>query len=290
MARFAPGKINLTLRVGARRPDGYHDVASLVAWIDLADQLLATPRGDDALTLTCDTPGVPLDDRNLVLRAARAYLKRSPDVGGFDFELVKRIPAGAGLGGGSSDAAAALLLLNERAATPLPLPVLMEIAATLGSDVPLFLAAPLSIACGRGESIIPLASHWSAWAALLLPSIHSSTPAVYAAFDALAAPPSQSSVAEIVPELGSADAVMSLAFNDLQEAAFAVNPPLRETYERVARRCGAALRMSGSGAAGYRLFDQEAAAQRFAAAARDACEARVEVVRVGAAAAIPRDA
>lgn len=281
--RRAPSKLNLTLRVGPRRSDGYHDVASLVVWIDLCDELHLTPRSDGVITLTCNDPSLPIDENNLVVRAARIYREYAqlPTLGA-DLLLTKNIPIGAGLGGGSSDAATTLHMLNDYVDEPMHLDALMEIAAKLGSDVPLFLCEPWCIAHGRGERITLVETNWSPWAVLALPSIHSSTPAVYASFDAGPPPPVRPEVGEALPALDDADAMMRCAFNDLEEAAFAVNPALREVFDRVAHATGAPMRMSGSGSAGYRLFDAEGGALRYAEQARAASGVRVEVVRAGA--------
>ncbi|HEV2721960.1 MAG TPA: 4-(cytidine 5'-diphospho)-2-C-methyl-D-erythritol kinase, partial [Thermoanaerobaculia bacterium] len=136
----AYAKINLGLRVTAKRADGYHDIETIFQTISLHDTLTFTPAA--ALTLTCDAPDIPADDTNLVLRAARAA--GAPPV---SIALRKRIPAGGGLGGGSSDAAATLRALGRADA---------EVALSLGSDVPFFLVGGTAYATGRGDALTPL--------------------------------------------------------------------------------------------------------------------------------------
>ncbi|HYU24822.1 MAG TPA: 4-(cytidine 5'-diphospho)-2-C-methyl-D-erythritol kinase, partial [Thermoanaerobaculia bacterium] len=138
----AYAKINLGLRVTAKRDDGFHDVETIFQTISLHDTLSFTPAG--ALTLTCDAPEIPTDETNLVMRAARAV--GAPPVA---IALRKRIPAGGGLGGGSSDAAATLRALGSADA---------RIALSLGSDVPFFLLGGSAYATGRGERLVPLPS------------------------------------------------------------------------------------------------------------------------------------
>lgn len=153
----APAKVNLFLAVTGRRPDGYHELVSLVAPLDLADRLTATPLSpDEPDRLTCDDPALPTGGANLVLKAAAAYRAVAEVPCGVHFALEKHIPEGAGLGGGSSDAAAALRLLDALAPEPLPPGELHRIAATVGSDVPLFLTAGPSVLRGRGEEVAPL--------------------------------------------------------------------------------------------------------------------------------------
>ena len=147
-------KINWALRITGRRADGFHDLETVFQTISLHDELTFTPsRG---LSLTCDDPTIPTDETNLVLRAARAV--GAEDVA---IDLRKRIPAGGGLGGGSSNAAATLMELGSGP--------LAEIALSLGSDVPFFLAGGTAYATGRGEVLTPMASMAGIPLLLLLP-------------------------------------------------------------------------------------------------------------------------
>ncbi len=152
MRMFCPAKVNLLLAVTGRRSDGFHELISLVAPVswgdDLSVSLVARP---GTLELVCEDDRVPLDETNLVLRAAREFLRISGHKEGLRFELVKRIPVEAGLGGGSSDAAGALLLLNALFDKPFSMATLDEIAAQLGSDCPFFLRGDPRIMRGRGE-------------------------------------------------------------------------------------------------------------------------------------------
>ena len=150
-----PAKLNLSLAVTGRRPDGFHELLSVVAPIDLRDELaFASNREGDRLA--CDDLSVPADGRNLVLKAAAAFRQRVPGAPTGDWTLEKRIPHGAGLGGGSSDAAAALVLLNEACGSPLGEAELAAVAAEVGSDCPLFLRSRGCVLRGRGERISEL--------------------------------------------------------------------------------------------------------------------------------------
>lgn len=177
----AYAKINLTLDVLGKRPDGYHELATVMQAIDLSDTICLTETGDDQIHLTCtqevlNTPG------NLVVRAADVVRRRVGWRGGVHIELDKRIPFAAGLGGGSSDAAAVLMALQRWQGFTLAPAELLEMAASLGSDVPFFLHGGLALCEGRGERVTPLVPYWPAsmrWLLLLKPAIGLSTPAVF---------------------------------------------------------------------------------------------------------------
>jgi 4-diphosphocytidyl-2-C-methyl-D-erythritol kinase len=156
ISQHAPAKLNLFLAITGRRPDGFHDLVSLVTPLEHGDTLEVEPA--DGFSLRCDDSAVPGDDSNLVLKAARAFAAATGQGQGARFHLRKRIPMGAGLGGGSSDAAAALRALNARAGQPLDAARLAEVAAGVGSDCPLFLHGGPVIMRGRGERVEPLAN------------------------------------------------------------------------------------------------------------------------------------
>lgn len=152
----APAKINLSFRILGRRQDGFHEIETLMAPISLADSIIIEKSQlDGQIAFECDDPTVPGGDDNLVVRAARLFLNATNSRAGLEIKLQKRIPQGAGLGGGSSDAAAALLGLSRLLETALPLPLIVDLAAQVGSDVPFFLAQSPAICRGRGELVTP---------------------------------------------------------------------------------------------------------------------------------------
>ena len=150
----APAKINWTLEVLGRRPDGFHEVKTILQTIDLCDSLELEPAPE--LTLEATGEGLPPPDENLTLRAARLLQERAGYSGGARMRLTKSTPVAAGLGGGSSDAAAALRGLDRLWGLALPHERLVELAAEVGSDVPFFLRGGTALAEGRGERITPL--------------------------------------------------------------------------------------------------------------------------------------
>ena len=162
-AFFAPAKINILLAVTGRRPDGDHELVSLVAPVEFGDRLWVTPGASgDSDRLECENPSVPDGEDNLVLRASCAFHEKCSLDYGVNLRLEKNIPVGAGLGGGSSDAVAALRALNSLAGQPLNQDDMHTTAAGLGADCPLFLHDGPVLMRGKGERIEPLAGEASA--------------------------------------------------------------------------------------------------------------------------------
>ena len=277
-SRAAPAKINLTLHVTGVRADGFHEIESLVAQINLCDTVAVAAHEDGCYGLECDDPRLPCDGSNLVLRAAKALNAAAHTNHGVQIELKKRVPTGAGLGGGSSDAAATLMLLNELWGVGLDRDQLKAIGAELGSDVPLFLHDPLCFISGRGERVEGLGAPPPLWVALVLPEVHCSTPAVYAAWDRLPRPTPRASARELLAVRRAAEELMPCLFNDLEPATFAVAPALADLAARAADAGGQPVRMTGSGAALFRLFDDAQTAARFALDVGTALGVRVDVV------------
>lgn len=154
--KFSPCKINLMLAILGVRPDGFHELISIVAPTKFGDTLKAQISDKPADSLACNMEGIPLDSTNLVIKAAELFREVTGRSEHFDFDLQKRVPAGAGLGGGSSNGAAALLAVNELCGNPLPTKKLSEIAAQMGSDCPLFLTNTPVVMRGRGERVFAL--------------------------------------------------------------------------------------------------------------------------------------
>ncbi len=245
---FAPAKVNLALHVTGQGPDGYHQLDSLVVFAGTGDQLSAIPSRD--LTLTVSGPfaaGVPTDDANLVLRAARALREARGIQKGAAIKLLKHLPHGAGIGSGSSDAAAAIRLLAKLWEVEPLAPDAPEVLA-LGSDVPVCLQAPQPMRMrGRGERMEPLPRLPSLGLVLVNPGATLPTRDVFRALARKQNPP--------LPELPEmrrpedfADWLKTLR-NDLQAPAEKLAPPIGEALETLRRTPGVlAAVMSGSGA------------------------------------------
>jgi 4-diphosphocytidyl-2-C-methyl-D-erythritol kinase len=271
----APAKVNLTLQVLGRRSDGWHELDSVVAFAGCCDWLAFEPA--DALSLSIDGPTAsaagPADD-NLVLRAARALGERVARLRLGRFHLRKTLPVAAGLGGGSSDAAAALRALAAENGLAADDDRLFAAAAAVGSDVPVCLEPRARRMAGRGERLGPALRLPPLLAVLVNPGAAVATPAVFAALGLEAGASLDSPPAPRL-EAGS-DAARALhalkaGRNDLQACATRLAPAIGDTLEALARLDGAQfVRMSGSGATCFALFDDRCAAARAARALRRA--------------------
>lgn len=182
----AYAKINLTLDVLGKRADGYHELATIMQTVDLYDTLCLTEIAGERVLLHCNRPELNTMD-NLAVRAALLIRQRAQSRRGVLIELHKRIPMAAGLGGGSSDAAAVLRALQQWWQLPLTAGDLLDMATTLGSDVPFFLSGGLALCEGRGERVTPLMPCWPAalrWLLVVKPAIALSTAAIFGSLPA----------------------------------------------------------------------------------------------------------
>jgi 4-diphosphocytidyl-2-C-methyl-D-erythritol kinase len=279
---FAPAKLNLFLAITGRRPDGFHDLVSLVVQLDFGDTLkceLGGPKSEPGFSLACDDPAMPVDETNLVLKAARAFAAATGWTGSAKFFLEKRIPSGAGLGGGSSDAAATLRALNQLVDPPLSAARLADVAAQVGSDCALFLHEGSVVMRGRGERVAPLAPAASARlrgrrVLVFKPAFGIATPWAYAQL-AAAAPAGYLPADEAELRLGNwindarapAEAVL---FNNMEPPAFAKYVALPVLLEQLRRDFELEPRMSGSGSACFALLREDTDATPIIAAVRAA--------------------
>jgi len=259
----APAKVNLHLELLSKRPDGYHELRTLIATVNLYDTLEIQPARE--LALSCDAPGIPTDSKNLAMKAAEALRAATGTNFGASINLTKRIPHEAGLGGGSSDAAAALFTLNRLWKLDLSDAELMTVAAAVGSDVAAFLAGPSSWCTGRGELAKPADIGDPMHLVIVKPAVGLSTAAVYANVDLRAGLRERpESLAEILRVLTQPGSTVEL-FNRLQPAAFALQPAVKLVYDRL-RECDP-LRalLSGSGSSVFAVARNAADARRIAA-------------------------
>lgn len=257
MTSFSPAKINLFLAITGRRPDGFHDLVSVVTPLQFGDSLSFDPAGlGEGFSLACETPHVPLDSSNLILRAATAFAHASGKQLGGRFTLDKRIPMGAGLGGGSSNASTALKLLDQAWPGLVSIDQLISIAASLGSDCPLFLRSKPVIMRGRGERVedlpAPAAARLSGTRLLLFkPSFGISTPWAYGRMAAEAPAhylPEVEAEARLARWLSSPGAGLNeLLFNNMEGVAFNKYVAMPVLLEQLRHDFGLAPRMSGSG-------------------------------------------
>lgn len=253
----APAKINLSLRVLGRRADGYHDLASLIAFAGTGDRLTLIPGETLGLALSgARAAGLSAEGDNLVLRAARELASRVPGLATGRFHLDKRLPVASGIGGGSADAAAALRLLARLNRLDLDDPRLFEAALATGSDVPVCLHSRACVMTGRGEGLATLTLPRFG-AVLVNPGVAVATADV---FRALAVAPG-TRLGEAVPADSFTSRQAALDFlrrepNDLQPPAFAKVPVLHEVEATLKATPDVLLvRMSGSGATMFALYE-----------------------------------
>jgi 4-diphosphocytidyl-2-C-methyl-D-erythritol kinase len=264
MRLLALAKINLHLRVGPPRHDGFHPLLSWMCTIGLFDDLEFSSAAN-SIELTCDDPSLPVNQDNLVVKAALALRSASQ---GVRIKLSKRIPAGGGLAGGSSDAATTLMGLAKLWNLPLQKDDLVRIAAQLGSDIAFFFSGPSGICSGLGEIVRPIPPPQARWALLILPPFGMPTPAVYRQFDQLRLGTVQA--IDIQPDWENwvklpAVQLLPKLMNDLESPAFDLNPELGRLRNQWEHRLHRPVRMSGSGSTLFTLYDLREEADEAAA-------------------------
>lgn len=176
---FAPAKLNIRLKITGRRPDGYHNLVSIMAPVSLYDRIELQITSRNLITISCEGFSAPADKENLACRAGQAFFAHTGIDHGLSIKLTKNIPVAAGLGGGSSDAACVLKALNQIWSCPLSVRELSELALGLGADVPFFLAEKPCIVRGIGEILEPIEKWPKLWYIIVTPPIRVSTAWVY---------------------------------------------------------------------------------------------------------------
>jgi 4-diphosphocytidyl-2-C-methyl-D-erythritol kinase len=262
----APAKVNLILRILDRRPDGYHNLWSIMHTVALEDDLrMRVTSSQNRIRLTCDVAGLSVDHTNLVWKAASAVLSHAGLPVGVEVELRKRIPMGAGLGGGSSDAAATIFGLNQMLNLGWSAAKMGEVGQVLGSDVSFFLFGPSAIVSGRGEAVKSVTIEGGRWIVLVKPAFGIETKWAY---QELAA--TRSGVRPLLAtqkEMDRGERITwsqldAAAENDFESSVFA-RYPLLQQIKRTLLDVGAQLALlSGSGATVFGLFNEESAARR----------------------------
>jgi 4-diphosphocytidyl-2-C-methyl-D-erythritol kinase len=259
LSLFSPAKINLYLRIVGRRPDGYHELETVMLPLDFGDQITLRSRKTNVI-LACDNPQLPTDDSNLAVRAARTLSEALDTERGAKITLKKRTPLAAGLGGGSSNASTTLLGLNRLWKLKASSGQLHAVAASLGSDINFFMAGGAALCRGRGEKIEPIPCKFSGAILLVNPGFGISTKWAYeswaraAAESRLTAPPPEVSL--LLRALAEDDlaGVSRCLFNSLEAPSIRKFPVL-ELIKNSMRDSGAAgALMSGSGATVFGLF------------------------------------
>jgi len=266
----SPCKVNLLLNILGQRPDGFHELETVMQPVNFCDELFFE-RSGHGVRLSCSDTTLPADARNLVFRAAANFLAAAKISDGVKIHLEKKIPLAAGLGGGSGNAATTLLALNELFNQPLSLAKLDELAAALGSDIPFFLYGKPALAIGRGEKVEPLenfpALRGKAFF-LIHPGFGIATPWAYqnlARFPA-ALNGEKGRAQKLISLLQTSDLKTAAAeFYNSLEAPVLDKFPVLSLYQEFLREHGAlAALMSGSGSTTFAIAENLAAAELLA--------------------------
>jgi 4-diphosphocytidyl-2-C-methyl-D-erythritol kinase len=248
----APAKLNLFLEVLAKRPDGYHDIATLMVAVSLFDTLKFKEESSGDIRLTCDNRLLSTKSDNLVMRAAMLLKRRTGCDKGVSIRLTKRIPLAAGLAGGSSDAAATLLGLNRLWRLRLSEKRLKSIGAELGSDVAFFFSTPASWCTGRGERVRPLKLAKPLWFVLTALPLGLSTAQVYRAVEIPDIPQGGEEIRRAV-RMGNVEEIGRRLHNRLEPVAEKLCPAIRQVRQRLEKLSPAGALMSGSGTSVFAL-------------------------------------
>jgi 4-diphosphocytidyl-2-C-methyl-D-erythritol kinase len=263
----SPCKVNLLLNILGKRPDGFHELETVMQPVNFCDDLIFEHR-KAGIQLICSDKALPTDSKNLVFRAAESFLAAAEISSGVEIELLKKIPLAAGLGGGSGNAATTLLALNELFGQPLPAAKLNELAAALGSDVPFFLQDRPALATGRGDKIQPLenfpALRGKAFL-LIHPGFGIATPWAYqnlARFpEALNGKPGRAQKLIAGLQAGDLRAASAGFYNSLEAPALEKYPVLALFQEFLRAHGALAALMSGSGSTTFAITENAVAGE-----------------------------
>lgn len=260
----AHAKLNLTLDVLGRRPDGYHDLRMMMQSIRLTDLLTLEENGGGELRVSTNLHFLPNNEKNLAAQAAlRWWEARGQSPRGLDITIEKHVPVCAGMAGGSSDAAAVLRALNDMEGAPLSLPELAKIGERVGSDVPYCVLGGTALAEGRGEVLTPLPPLPQCWVVLCKPEFSISTPALFAKIDSVklrCRPDTQGAIAAL--EAGDLAGVARRMYNVFEDALPERQHARVNDIKNMLIQCGAlGASMSGTGPTAFGLFDDEGLAR-----------------------------
>ena len=275
----AYAKVNLTLDVLGDRPDGYHDIETVLHTVELHDTIILREDGE-GITLRCASPDVPAETQNIVHRAATLLRETFQIPRGVEIELSKRIPVAAGLGGGSSDAAVTLLGLAQMWKLRLDDRQLMDLGSKIGSDVPFFLVGGAALAMGRGERVRMLPSLPTTWVVIARPTIQVTSEWAYKALDH-GAVRKRPNTREVVRALEAEDprTVGQLLCNVFEDVVIAHHPVVGTIRDRMAAMHTLGVALSGTGPAMFAMAANEAAANEISAALGTLPDVEVFVTR-----------
>lgn len=275
----APAKINLTLDVLAKRPDGFHEIEMVMTTVDLADRVTLTLLNSNQIIIDCPVAYVPLDERNHAYQAAKVVKEKFGITQGVHIYIEKNIPIAAGLAGGSSDAAATIKGLNQLWNLNMSIEEMADLGSKVGSDVSFCVHGGTAVARGRGEKIQPIAPPPPCWVILAKPPIGVSTAEVYGALSV--ADLGTGKTKEMVGAIEDKNfiRVCECLSNDLESVTLHLHPEVKRIKERMERSGADGVLMSGSGPTVFALIEKESKANRIYNGLRGFCK-EVFVVRL----------
>jgi len=275
----AYAKINLTLDVLGDRPDGYHDIETVLHTVELHDSIILREDGE-GIALRCASPDVPPETQNIVHRAAHLLKESFQIPRGVEIELTKHIPVSAGLGGGSSDAAVTLLGLAQMWKLRLDEGQLLELGSKIGSDVPFFLVGGAAVAMGRGERVRMLRPLPTTWVVIARPTIHVTSEWAYKALDH-GAVRRHPNTPQVIKALQSEDArtVGQLLCNVFEDVVIAHYPIVGTVRDQMLAQHPLGVSLSGTGPAMFAMAANEAEAREIGGALGTLPDVEVFVTR-----------
>jgi 4-diphosphocytidyl-2-C-methyl-D-erythritol kinase len=257
-------KINWSLRIIGKRPDGYHELLTVLQTVSLCDELEFALRDDNQIALHCDDPEIPTDETNLIVKAANALGRRLHSSPGVEIVLTKRIPAKGGLGGASANAAVTLLALNALWGADLEPDHLDIIARGLGSDIPFFLMGGRSIAIGTGATVKAVHDQPKQHLIVVTPNAKISTADAYSSLNApsLTTLESASILSSSLADVLSADSRQWPLRNDFERVIFEIEPEIERAQRALLEAGARGALLAGSGSSVFGVFEDEASRDR----------------------------
>ncbi len=258
----AYAKLNLSLDVVSKLPDGYHELSMVMQSVALCDELQIRLKDNSQIRLSVNLPFLPCDNRNIAAKSARAFFEKVGFKGGCDIDIKKNIPVCAGMGGGSADGAAVLRGLNKLLDNPLSRKELLELSFTLGSDLPFCIGGGTALAKGKGEVLTSLAPLPHCFIVICKPSFSVSTPVLFSKIDSRSIKyrPDTAGILSCLDK-GDLPGICRRMYNVFEEV-LPETPKDVSLIKRVLLDCGAlGAVMTGTGSAVFGIFNEEESAE-----------------------------
>jgi len=254
---FSPAKVNLFLHISGKRPDGYHEIATLMSCVSLYD-ILHISFGNGATSLTCTDPEIPCDEKNHAIKASNLFFKNFKKKVGVKIHIEKNIPSGAGLGGGSSNAASVLSALNSHFGYPFPKEEIMSMGLEIGADVPFFLFKKSALATGIGEKLEEYPLKFPYKILIVYPGFSVLTADVYKNLNLrLTNCKKKLKSLSLKQEFDA-----QFLCNDLEYVASSMHPEINKVKKAIVKQEASGVLMSGSGSSVFGLFPDSSSATK----------------------------